>query len=254
MIEVNEHFSVVEEGDGWIVVNKAAPLIVHPANNRGDEPSLLGGVKSYLAYEIACGARLSIINRLDRETSGLVLLATRKTVAREMSRAMERRLVKKHYQAIVVGWPDWNEIDVNAPIIRQGEVEESEIYVRQIVHECGKESRTKFTVMQRYLLAGVKVALVKAEPLTGRMHQIRVHAAHLGYPLVGDKIYKEPAEYLRFIENGFDKTMLERLMHRRHALHACGLSLECDSGVLGWEIELASDLSDFLSGATMEDS
>ena len=96
MIAVNENFSVVDEGDGWIVVNKAAPLIVHPANNRDDESTLLGGVEQYLAYEIACGAKLSIINRLDRETSGLVLLATRKSMAREMNRAMERRVGKEH--------------------------------------------------------------------------------------------------------------------------------------------------------------
>jgi len=253
MIEVNEHFSVVDQGDGWILVDKASPLIVHPANNRGIETSLLGGVSAYLAYEIACGAKLSIINRLDRETSGLVLLATRKSVAREMSRAMERRLVKKNYSAIVMGWPVWDETIVDAPIIRMGEVAESEIYVRQMVHELGKESKTKFMVQRRYTIDGKKVALLKVEPLTGRMHQIRVHAAYLGHALLGDKIYSEPAVYIDFIGSGFNEAMLKQLLMRRHALHACGLSLTFSNNEFCWEIDLASDLVDFLAGADSED-
>jgi len=154
---VNEEFTVVDEGDGWIVVDKAAPLIVHPANNRGDEASLLGGVQQYLAYELACGGRLSLINRLDRETSGLVLIATRKSVAREMSRAMERREIKKTYLAIVEGWPEWEEIRVETGILRQGEVRESEIYVRQVVDANGKLSVTQFAVEDRYEVEGKKV-------------------------------------------------------------------------------------------------
>ncbi len=253
MIEVNEYFSVVEEGDGWILVDKASPLIVHPANNRQDEPTLLGGVEEYLTYEITCGAKLSIINRLDRETSGLVLIATRKSVAREMSRAMERRQVKKHYQAIVMGWPEWDEITVDAPIIRKGEVLESEIYVRQMIHKLGKESRTKFTIKQRFIRNGKQVTLVKVEPLTGRMHQIRVHAAYIGHALVGDKIYNEPAVYLDFIKSEFNDSMLEQLLMRRHALHACGLSLEIGDSLLNWEIDLAPDLAHFLAGASKEE-
>lgn len=253
MIEVNEHFSVVEEGDGWIVVDKGSPLIVHPANNRGDEPSLLGGVQRYLAYELECGARLSIINRLDRETSGLVLLATRKSVAREMSRAMERRLVKKRYKAIVVGWPEWDEVVVDAPILRRGDVMDSEIYVRQMVHDLGKESKTRFSVKDRYLIGGKRIALIDAEPQTGRMHQIRVHAAHVGHALVGDKIYNEPSVYLDFIVSGFDGSMLEELLLRRHALHASGLSLEVGDCLYSWEIDLAADLTHFLAGAKKVD-
>lgn len=251
MIEINPEFKVVAEGDGWIVVDKAAPLIVHPANDRGLEATLLGGVQQLLAYEITCGASLSIINRLDRETSGIVLLATRKSVAREMSRAMERRLVKKRYQAIVEGWPEWNEICVDAPIVRKGEIEDSQIYVEQMVHHSGRPCTTQFHVAHRYLKEGKKFSLLNVSPLTGRMHQIRVHAAYLGHPIIGDKIYGDRRNYLEFIETGLSEEMLRRLMLRRHALHAMGLSMMLNDREHAWDIELAEDLTAFLAGATL---
>ena len=251
MIAVNENFSVVDEGDGWILLNKSAPLIVHPANDRGDEATLIGGVEGLLAYEIANGARLSLINRLDRETSGLVMMATNKTVAREMSRAMARREVAKSYDAIVRGWPEWDEKVVRAGILRKGDVEESAIYVKQMVHEEGKYCETAMSVVQRYEVGGVRVSLLKVQPRTGRMHQIRVHAAYTGYALVGDKIYGEGEGcYLKFIETGMDAEIEKKLLLPRHALHASGFGIEVGGRMREWQIELAPDLAGFLSGGT----
>lgn len=243
VIAVQENFSVVDEGDGWIVLNKAAPLIVHPANDRGDEPTLLGGVEQLLAYELLNGARLSIINRLDRETSGLVLMATKKSVAREFCRAMERREVEKGYDALVWGWPEWDEKVVDAPILRKGEVEESRIYVKQMVHELGKRSETRMCVVNRLVCGGKKMSLLKMRPKTGRMHQIRVHAAYLGHSIVGDKIYGGDEEiYLRFIEGGMDEGMLSGLVLPRHALHASSMSVMLDGGEYDWCVGLPKDM------------
>ena len=99
-----------ESGD-WIVVDKGAPLIVHPSNGK-KEPNLLEGVEALLSYEIANGAALSLVNRLDRETSGLTLIAKNKAAARELGRAMQRRRMHKEYLAIVQGRPEWAETDV----------------------------------------------------------------------------------------------------------------------------------------------
>lgn len=248
VIAVQEKFSVVDEGEGWIMLDKGAPLIVHPANNKGDEPTLLGGVEELLAYEIANGARLSIINRLDRETSGLVLIATNKTVVRELGRSMERREVKKGYDAIVHGWPDWEEKVVDLPILRKGEVVDSRIYVKQIVHEEGKRCVTLMRVEKRVVVSGRKISLLKVSPHTGRMHQIRVHAASIGHPIVGDKIYGGNEEiYLRFIERGMDEQMQQELMIPRHALHASEMSVEISGKMCHWSIGMASDLIDLLN-------
>jgi 23S rRNA pseudouridine1911/1915/1917 synthase len=249
VIAVQEKFAVVDEGDGWIMLDKGAPLIVHPANDRGDEPTLLGGVQELLSYEIANGARLSIINRLDRETSGLVLMATNKNVARELGRAMERREIEKGYIAVVHGWPDWEERLVDAPILRRGEVEESRIYVMQTVHEAGRRCVTSMRVEERVEVSGRKMSLLKVRPKTGRMHQIRVHAAYVGHSIVGDKIYGGDEEiYLKFIENGMDQDMKRELMVSRHALHASEMSVVLGGDEHHWNIDIASDLADLLSG------
>lgn len=248
MITVNEDFSVVDEGEGWIVVDKGAPLIVHPANGRSDEPTLLGGIERLLSYDLVNGARLSLINRLDRETSGLVLVATSKGVARELGRAMERREVKKIYDALVYGWPEWDEILVDAPILRQGEVMESSIYVKQMVHDGGRASVTRMRVVERVEVEGRRLSLLRVEPETGRMHQIRVHASHVGHAIVGDKIYgADEALYLRFIERGvLDDGMMEELLLPRHALHASGMGLVLGGVRCDWRIELAEDLRGLL--------
>lgn len=239
---------MVDEGDGWIMLNKGAPLIVHPANDRGDEPTLLGGVEELLSYEIANGARLSIINRLDRETSGLVLMATNRSVARELGRAMERREVEKGYDAVVHGWPDWEEKVVDAPMLRGGEVEESRIYVKQMVHEAGKRCVTLMRVEERVEVCGRKMSLLKVSPQTGRMHQIRVHAAHVGHPVVGDKIYGgDEGIYLRFIETGMDQEMKRELMIPRHALHASKMSVMLGGEMHRWGIGIARDIDDLIN-------
>ena len=132
-LQVVVNFKVLDESDDWIVVDKPAPLIVHPAN-RKPEPTLLGGVEHLLAYEIENGARPAIVNRLDRDTSGMVLIAKHTAAARELGMFFERREAEKEYLAIVTGWPEADAWDCADPILRAGEIGPSAIWVRQIVH------------------------------------------------------------------------------------------------------------------------
>ncbi len=236
------HFEVAAESGDWIVVDKGAPLIVHPSNGK-KEPNLLEGVEALLSYEIANGAALSLVNRLDRETSGLTLISKNKRAARELGRAMQRRLMYKEYLAIVQGWPEWTETACAAPILRQGEVAESRIWVKQAVHPAGKACTTVFRKERTWNTRRGPLALVRCIPETGRMHQIRVHLAHLGHPILGDKIYG-PSEhcYLEYIQHGWSRELEERLVLPRHALHACRLEFPFDEETFTAEAPLPEDM------------
>ena len=203
-------------------------------------------MRSLLAFEIANGTKLSIITRLDRETSGIVLVAKTPDAAREFGMAMEAREFHKTYRAITWGWPAEDSFEIDAPLIRKGEVQPSPVWVRRMVHPRGKSSRTRVTVLHRWEAAttnGDRFALVECEPLTGRTHQIRAHLQHAGHPVVGDKIYG-PSEqcYLDFIEAGWTDPLEEILLLNRQALHACRLRWRRHS----WKSPLPDELCSFI--------
>lgn len=248
-------FTVVAESDDWIVVDKPAPLAVHPANGK-EEPTLLGGLEELLRYERTNGARLSILTRLDRETSGLVLVAKNAAAAREFSLQLERREVEKEYVAVVHGRPEWDERRIEAPILRLGEVDGAAgpIWLRQGVHPQGRPCVTFCRVMRRFSRPEGDFAVVACFPETGRMHQIRVHLEHAGHPLVGDKIYgTDGAAYLEQMAGGLSEASVRRLILPRHALHACRLSAVWAGERQEWACGLAADLRDFVAGAAGED-
>jgi len=234
-------FKVIDESDDWIVVEKPAPLAVHPANGKV-EPTLLGGLEELLIYERANGARLSILTRLDRETSGLVLVAKNAAAARHFSFQFEDRKVEKEYLAIVHGRPEWDELRVEASIIRGG----GTIWLRQVVDPGGRECVTDFRVERRFSNTLGNFAVLRCFPETGRMHQIRVHLEHAGHPLVGDKIYgTDGSPYLEQISGRLSDASVTRLILPRHALHACMLAVEWEGKRIEWRSELPPDLAGF---------
>ena len=247
-LQVVVNFQVIDESDDWIVVNKPAPLIVHPAN-RKPEPTLLGGLEKLLAFEIANGATLGIVTRLDRDTSGIVLVAKHTGAARQLGWIFERREARKEYLAIVSGWPEADEWICKEPIIRAGELGPSEIWVRQLVSPLGRECTTRFVVEDRFEREEGSFSLVRCFPETGRMHQIRVHLAHGGFPIVGDKVYSGNGKsYLKWMETGWTPELQKRLILSRHALHASVLEIEWEQTSFRWEAALGRDMRDFLDG------
>ncbi len=253
-LQVVVNFKVIDESDDWIVVDKPAPLIVHPAN-RKPEPTLLGGLEKLLAYEIETGACLGIVNRLDRETSGVVLVAKTTAAARELGMIFERREAEKEYLAIVIGWPAYDEWECDEPIIRAGELGPSEIWVRQVVSPLGRICRTRFKVEDRFERGVGRFSRVRCFPETGRMHQIRVHLAYGGFPIVGDKLYSgSGSEYIEWMAHGWNLQLEERLILPRHALHAARLRVPWHGNMVEWKAELPQDLQDFCSGRQVRDT
>ena len=193
---------------------------------------------------------MSLINRLDRETSGLTLVAKNAGAARYFSKLMMERAFTKEYLAIVFGWPEADAWKVNAPILRKGRVEPSPVWVKQRVHPDGASAITSFRAEQRFERDGQQFALVRALPETGRMHQIRVHLAESGHPIVGDKLYVDESCYLEFIETGWTPKLVARLGHNRQALHATRLAVES----WDWRSALPADLALWIQGPGAQDS
>src|SRR5438128_1507658 len=274
------HFNIVDETDEYLVVDKPPFLLIHPTKPNG-APTLWKELRELLAFEIAGGGQVSIVNRLDRETSGLVLVAKTSPAARRFGLLMQRQQVKKEYLAIVWGWPEWERYFVDAPLDRQGKHQETVIWLKQMIHPRGAPAQTEFHVERRFtrsILASSSVgsrvplpgqgedegegreniheknsacdeekfALIRAIPRTGRTHQIRVHLSAVGHPIVGDKIYGTDEQlYLRFIDTGWTPELEERLLLPRHALHSAKLAIE---GEREWASPLPPDLAEFCSG------
>ena len=235
--------SVIDENNDFLLVDKPAGMPVHPSkpDERGTLWNHLGGL---LAFECATGGAVSIITRLDRETSGLTLVAKHRSAARSLCRRMEAHAIRKTYLALVFGWPAESEWVVDQPLLRLGSVMESKIWLKQGIHPAGYPSKTRFGVLWKGFARCDKeraVSLLSAMPVTGRMHQIRVHAAWSGYPLVGDKIYGvDDGCYLEFIETGWTESLENRLLMPRHALHAWRLSF--DEPGARWECPVPEDI------------
>jgi 23S rRNA pseudouridine1911/1915/1917 synthase len=244
-------FAIVTESEDFIVVDKPPFLLVHPTKPTG-APTLWSELKHLLAFEIANGGQVSIVNRLDRETSGLILVAKNAAAARRFGLLMQEQRIAKEYLAIVWGWPEWDSKLVDAPLARQGIHLPSPIWLKQAIHPAGAPALTEFAVEHRFRrgATGDRFSIVRAHPQTGRTHQIRVHLSSLGHPIVGDKIYGPDEKlYLQFIETGWTSELERQLLLPHHALHSATLEI---AGGERWTSPLPPDLRTFTSDAGTE--
>lgn len=173
---------VVYEDSDIIVVNKPKGLVVHPANGNWDG-TLVNAVMAICKDSlsgIGGEVRPGIVHRLDKDTSGLLIIAKNDKAHINMSNEIKNREVKKVYIALVRGIVAENEATINMPIGRSNKDRKKMAVVKN-----GKEAITHFKVIKRF----DKYTLLEVKIDTGRTHQIRVHLSEIGYPVVGDEIY-----------------------------------------------------------------
>ena len=216
---------VVHQDDDVIVIDKPAGLVVHPG--AGNPDSTLQNALLALDPALAALPRAGIVHRLDKETSGLLVVARTLAAHTELVRMLEARDVHREYEAVCVGVMTGGGT-VDAPIGRH-RVDRLKMTVR----EDGRESVTHYRVVERYRShTHVRVMLE-----TGRTHQIRVHLAHIGYPIVGDPTY---GRRLAIPKGATPRLEAALRGFRRQALHAARLGF--DHPVTGQPMEFASPL------------
>ena len=222
--------NIVYEDDALLVLNKPAGLVVHPGSGNW-EGTLLNALLHH-APQLEGVPRAGIVHRLDKDTSGLLVVAKTLTVQTHLVRQLQARSVKREYLALVWGELKYGGI-VDEPIGRHPSQR-----VKMAVIESGKPAITHYQVEEKF----PGCTLLRCRLETGRTHQIRVHLAHIRHPLVGDSVYSKGVQKcipeLRALLNGFP----------RQALHATRLAL--DHPLTGerveWQIPLAEDIAQLL--------
>lgn len=157
-----------------IAINKPPGLLSIPDGYNPALPHVASMLKPYFG-------KIWIVHRLDRDTSGVMLVARTLAAHRALNIQFEQRQVKKIYHALVAGFPDWDQIEVDAPLRINGDRHHRTVLSLSL----GKPAKTNFRVVQR-LAHG---CIIEAQPLTGYTHQIRAHLASTGFPIVGDHLY-----------------------------------------------------------------
>lgn len=177
---------IVYEDEYVIAVNKPRNMPVHPS--RGNHlPTVANAIRAYLGHPFVFRA----VNRLDRDTSGIVLIAKDRLSGAKLYQSMKDRKFGKTYLAIIEGIPDNAHGYINEPIAR-----EAEGSIKRVVRDGGKECITEYALVSTDKNGN---SLVKVTPHTGRTHQIRVHMAHIGHPLVNDFLYGTRTEDTYFL-------------------------------------------------------
>ena len=225
VVAENIPLDVIYEDDALLVVNKPAGMVVHPAYGHASG-TLVNAVLAHCPQIADVGGpdRAGVVHRLDKDTSGLILIAKDGVTRATLQRQFKRRQVAKTYLALVEGQMQPREGVVEAPVGRDKRQRKKMAVVRS-----GREARTMYRAIEYF----ANYTLLEVRPHTGRTHQVRVHLSWLGYPIVGDAVYGRHRQ---------------RLLRGRHFLHAARIrfSHPATSEEVEFEAPLPPKLADVL--------
>jgi len=225
---------IIHENDDYIVINKPGWVVCHPSKN-GPCSSLVGACKAKLKT-----ASLHLVHRLDRETSGVVVLAKHKQMARLLQVALEKRTVTKLYIGILE-----NEMRQHHHVCSGLKPDlASCVYAKQTI-DLSPEAALAITDFQPISCSN-GFTLAHIQPITGKKHQIRAHAQWINHAIVGDKVYGPDANlFLIFRENGWTDQLATTLPMPRQALHASRIIFDTPTGVYDFYAPLPDDMAFF---------
>jgi len=232
-------FDILHEDADLLVINKPAGLVCHPTRD-GEMSSLVGRVRLHLGTTEG-----RLVNRLDRETSGVVLVGKNTGTAGELGKLLAASGVEKRYWAIVHGHVDRDAMMIDAPL---GKDDGAVVAIKDCVRPDGATARTHIVVTKRCVHDGRPFTWLDVTPESGRKHQIRIHLAHIGHPIVGDKIYgADERLYLRFIDNTLTPGDYATLMVANHLLHARRVAFAWRGRPWAFEADPGADFGAMLS-------
>jgi 23S rRNA-/tRNA-specific pseudouridylate synthase len=191
--------------DGRVLAVDKPPGLPATGRDRDDPNSLEHQLAAHL------GRRVWAVHQLDADTSGVIVFVTRKSLVPVWAERLSARSADKQYLAICHGAPAFDELEVDAPIAATGRTQPPYWRIARAADDAepGRAARSRLRVLDR----GARHVLVQVTLVTGRSHQARLHLAHVGHPLVGEKVYRTPPS----------------IEHPRHALHAHAIRF-CDGG------------------------
>ncbi len=236
--EVPRQFGILASDEHFLAIDKPAGLPMH-TTAKFWKNTLVAILRERFPDE-----RLQICHRIDRETSGVLLVARTRAAASFLKRAFAERAVKKTYLALVHGVPVPSSGKIDAPM----RLVESRSHLMMGVEPDGLPAVTRYAVKRAF----AHHALVEAAPQTGRQHQIRVHLAHIGHPIVGDKLYGAGEQaFMDYCDAGMTPELLDLFDGLpRHALHAARLVFPHPESkeMIVVESPLPDDLGDYMKG------
>jgi 23S rRNA pseudouridine1911/1915/1917 synthase len=223
---------ILHEDERLLVIDKPGDVVCHPSK-AGPWSSLVGAARGHTGL-----ATMHLVFRLDRETSGVVVLAKDPATAGRLQKAMQKRQVRKTYLAVLTGDLE-QPATVDQPL---GDDPDSPVSIKAAVRPDGRAAVTHFLPLAR--AGGFTLARVALD--TGRKHQIRAHAQWLGHAVVGDKLYgPDPRLYLDFVRAGWTPALAERLLLPRQALHCWEIEFRMDEWPRPFSAPLPADLQEF---------